>query len=87
MQLQYNRSIDIPIRPRTFCFLEPHSLTFTKSKDIGRLLVLIYINDIINSINILSFVLFADDTTVYVKHDSIDGAIQILNSELVKVAE
>ena len=29
----------------------------------------------------------ADDTTAYVQHDSIDGAIQILNSELTKVAE
>ena len=35
----------------------------------------------------MSFVLFADDTTVYVQHDSIDGAIQILNTELAKVAE
>ena len=35
----------------------------------------------------MSFVLFADDTTVYVQHDSIDGAIQILNFELAKVAE
>ena len=35
----------------------------------------------------MSFVLFADDTTVYVQHYSIDTAIQILNSELVKVAE
>ena len=32
-------------------------------------LFLIYINDIVNSSNILSFVLFADDTTVYVQHD------------------
>ena len=48
---------------------------------LGQLLFLIYINDI-NSSNILSFVLFADDTTVYIQHDSIDGAIQILNSEL-----
>ena len=47
----------------------------------------IRINDIVNSSNILSFVLFADDTTVYVRHDSIDGAIQILNLELAKVAE
>ena len=47
----------------------------------------IYINDIVNSSNILSFVLFADDTTLYVQHDSIEGAIQILNSELAKVAE
>ena len=35
----------------------------------------------------MSFVFFTDDTTVYVQHDSIDGAIQILNSELAKVAE
>ena len=50
-------------------------------------LFLIYINDIVNSSNILSFVLFADDATVYVEHDSVDGAIQILNSELAKVAK
>ena len=54
---------------------------------LGPVLFLIYIDDIINSSNISSFVLFADDTTVYVQHDSIDGAIQILNSELAKVAE
>ena len=54
---------------------------------LGPLLILIYINDIVNSSNILSFVHFADDTTVHVQHDSIDGAIQILNSELAKVSE
>ena len=42
------------------------------------LLFLIYINDIINSGNIMLFVLFADATTEYVQYDSIDGAIQIL---------
>ena len=41
----------------------------------------------IDSSNILSSVLFADDTTVYVQHDSIDSAIQILNTELGKEAE
>ena len=50
------------------------------------LLFLIYINDIVNSTDILSFVPYADDTTVYVQHDSIYGAIQIPNSELATVA-
>ena len=58
-----------------------------KGTILGPLLSLIYINDIVNSSNILSFVLFADDNTVYVQHDSIDGAIEILISELAKVAE
>ena len=35
----------------------------------------------------MPFVVFADNTIVYVQHDSIDGAIEILNSELAKVAE
>ena len=39
-----------------------------------------------NSRNVLSFVLFADYTTVYVQNDSIDSAIEILNTELAKVA-
>ena len=53
---------------------------------LGPLLFLIYINDIVNSSNVISFVLFADDTTVYVQNDSIDSAIEILNTELAKVA-
>ena len=53
---------------------------------LGALLFLIYINDIVNSSNVLLFVLFSDDTTVYVQNDSIDSAIEILNTELAKVA-
>ena len=33
----------------------------------------------------MSFVLFYDDTTLYVQNDSIDIAIEILNRELAKV--
>ena len=39
-----------------------------------------------NSSNVLSFVLFADDTTAYLQNDSIESAIEILNTELAKVA-
>ena len=53
---------------------------------LGPLLLLIYINDIVNSSNVQSFVLFADDTTAYVQNDSICSAIEILNTELAKVA-
>ena len=53
---------------------------------LGPLLFLIHINDIVNSSNVLPFVLFTDDTTVYVLNNSIDGAIEILNTELAKVA-
>ena len=52
---------------------------------LGTLLFLIYINEIVNSSTILSFVLFADYTTVYDPNDSIDDAIQMLNTELCKV--
>ena len=50
------------------------------------LFFLINIKDLVNSSTILSFVLIADDTTVYVHNDFIDDAIQILNTELYKVA-
>ena len=40
----------------------------------------------VNSSNALSFVVFADDTTVYVQNDSVNSAIEILNTELAKVA-
>ena len=53
---------------------------------LGPLLFLIYINDIVNSSIVLSFVLFADDTTIYVQNYSIDSTIEILNTELAKVA-
>ena len=39
-----------------------------------------------NSSNVLSFVLFADDTVVYVQNDSIDSAIEFLSTELAEVA-
>ena len=52
---------------------------------LGPLLFILYINDIVNSSVKLSFILFADDTTILTHGRSLDHVIQILNEELVNV--
>ena len=53
---------------------------------LGPLLFLIYINDIINSSSILSFILFADDTNIIFSHKNLTELINTLNSELIKIS-
>ena len=53
---------------------------------LGPLLFLIYINDIIESSNILKFFLFADDTTVFYSDKTNANTEETLNMELVKVS-
>lgn len=52
---------------------------------LGPLLFLIYINDMKNSSNILNFIHFADDTTVFLKGPTLDDIIVTFNQELTKV--
>ena len=52
---------------------------------IGPLLFLIFINDICNTSEIISFCLFADDTSLLYDHNDINTGITILNTELVKI--
>ena len=53
---------------------------------LGPLLFLIYINDIINSSQLLNFILFADDTNIFYSHKCMNTLINTLNTELSKVS-
>ena len=52
---------------------------------LGPLLFLLYINDIYKSSNVLSFVLYADDTNILLTGPNVDNIISKMNSELPKV--
>ena len=53
---------------------------------VGSLAFVIYINDICNSSDPISFCLFADDTSLLYSHNNVDAAIQNLNLELHKIS-
>ena len=52
---------------------------------LGPLLFLIYINDIANSSNKLSFRLFADDANIFYTSDDINDIESVMNCEMTKV--
>ena len=53
---------------------------------LGPLLFILYINDICNTSNTITFCLFADDTSLLYAHNNIDEAIYNLNMELRKLS-
>ena len=54
---------------------------------LGPLLFIIYINDFCRSSDILSFILFADDSNIFFSHQNPDTLVRIVNSELKKVTQ
>ena len=52
---------------------------------LGLLLVIIHINNIINSSKLAKFIIFADDTNLFVKHKDLKTLTSIINSELLKI--
>ena len=52
---------------------------------LGPKLFLLYINDICNVSNMLDFILYADDTSVFYKHENIDMMCKIVSVELDKL--
>ena len=53
---------------------------------LGPKLFLLYINDICNVSNKLDFILYADDTNVFYKHENIDMMCKIVSVELDKLS-
>ena len=52
---------------------------------LGPLLFLLYINGIVHSSKLFKFILFADDSTLYVSYPNLDSLIAIPNDELNNV--
>ena len=54
---------------------------------LGPVLFLLYINDMANISNKLFFLLFADDTNIFISGQNIDEMVETLNQELKKVTQ
>ena len=52
---------------------------------LGPLLFLLYINNIENSIDILSFVLYAEDTNAFHSHSSLNTLNTVMQNEINKI--
>ena len=54
---------------------------------LGPLLFITYINDIQKSSNLLSFILFADDSNIFFSHENANQLLRTVNSELKNVTD
>ena len=56
-----------------------------QGKLLGLLLLLLYVNDLPNSSNLLVPIMFADDTSLFSEHSNINTLFKIVNDELIKI--
>ena len=52
---------------------------------LGPLLFILYVNDIVSTSNLAKFILFADDTNLFLKHKDLETLINIINTKIVKI--
>ena len=68
--------------------LSPIILLVPQGSVLGPLLFIIYyISDICDTYNIISFCLFADDTSLVYSYNDVDESVKKLNTELVKISD
>ena len=53
---------------------------------LGPILFIIYINDIVNSSKLATFIMFADDTNIFFKHKNTNTLHEIIHYELTHIA-
>ena len=56
-----------------------------QGKVLGLLLLLLYVNDLPNSSNLLVPIMFADDTSLFSEHSNINTLFKIVNDELIEI--